>query len=79
MSNFYKRSYLSQWLVKALRLPATPALLCGDGRYSDSWPTQDVTNIEFDLCCLFIGGENGNTPKKPPRLDQKAAKNCSYV
>ena len=38
--------YLSLRLVKALRLPATPALLCSD-RCADSRPPHDVTIFEF--------------------------------
>ena len=39
--------YLSLWLVKALRLPATPALLCSDRRCANSRPPHDVTIFEF--------------------------------
>ena len=68
--------YLSLRLVKALRLSATPAPLCSDSRCADNRPPHDVTNFEFDLCSFFIGGGNGNTPRKPPRLNHKTAKNC---
>ena len=59
--------YLSLWLVKALRLSATPALLSGDRRCSDSRLSHNVTNFEFDHCSLFIGG--GSTPRTPRRRD----------
>ena len=73
---FTSALYLSLWLVKALRLPATPALSCSDSRCVDSWPAHDFTNFEFDICSFFVSGGNGGTPRKPPRRDQKAAENC---
>ena len=45
--------YLSLWLVKALRLPATPALLCSDRRCANSRPPHDVTIFEFWALQLF--------------------------
>ena len=43
-----------------------------------SQPPLDITNFEFNLCKLLslIDGGNGSNPRKPPRCDQKAAKNC---
>ena len=73
---FTSALYLSLWLVKTLRLPATLALLCSDKRCADSRPPYDVTNFEFDLCSFFVGRGNGSTPRKPPLHDQKAAENC---
>ena len=79
MPNFTCTLYLSLRLVKALRLSASPALLCSDRRCVDSQPLHDVTNFEFDLCNFFVGGGNGSTPRKPPWRDQKAAKTASVM
>ena len=70
--------YLSLWLVKALWLTVTPALLCCNRRCADSRSQLNITHFEFNLGSFFICGENESkpTPKKPPRRDQKAAKNC---
>ena len=53
MPNLTSALYLSLWLVKALQLPATPALLCSDSRCADSQPPHNVINFEFDLCNYF--------------------------
>ena len=66
---------LSLWFVQALWLPATLALLCSNRRYADGRPLHDFTNFVLNHCGFFIGGENGITPRKPSRRDQKAAKN----
>ena len=76
MPNFSSALYLSLWLVKALRPPTTPVLLCSDRRCADGRPPHGDTNFEFDLYSFFVGGGNGSTPRKPPRCDQKAAENC---
>ena len=44
--------YLSLRLVKALRLSATPALLCSDRKCTDSRLLHDITNIV--LCSFFL-------------------------
>ena len=73
MSNFYYCAfYLSLWLVKALPILATPAMLCSDRRSADCWHPHDVTNFEFDLFGFFVG-DKGSTPRKPLRRDQKTA------
>ena len=68
--------YLSLWLVKALPILATPAVLSSDRRCADSLHPLDVTNFEFDLFGFFVGGDNGSTPRKPPQRDQITAENC---
>ena len=69
--------FLSLWLVKALQLSATPALLCSDRRCSDIVDPQMILPISNLTTAFFvIGGGNGNTSRKPLQHDQKAAKNC---
>ena len=58
--------YFSLWLVKELRLSATPALLYSDRRCADSRAPHDVTNFKFNHCSLFICGGNRTTLRKPP-------------
>ena len=64
MPNFFTSAlYINLWLVKALRLPATPALLCSDRRCADNRPTHDVTNFKFDLrsfLLVFFVNKNHN-------------------
>ena len=61
---FTRAFYLSLWLVKALRLPATPALLCSDRGCADSRPPHDVTNFEIDLCSFFYWWRKREYPEE---------------
>ena len=56
MPNLLALFYLSLRLVKVLRLPATPALLCSARRCANSRPPHNVTNLKFDLFnfCLLV-------------------------
>ena len=78
MPNFSSALYLSLWLIKALRLPATPALLCSNRRCADSEPPHDVTNFEFDLCS-FVGGGNGSTRENHRCVIRKLQKIASVM
>ena len=57
--------YLSLRLATALRLSATPVLLCSDRRHANSRPRLmlPISNLTFPAS--FIGGRNRSTPKKP--------------
>ena len=51
--------YLSLWLVKALRLSATPALWRSDRRCADNRPPHDVANFKYDLSGFLLVEEKG--------------------
>ena len=58
MPNFFLALlYLSLWLVKVLRLPNTPALLCSNRRCADSWSSHDVAAF---LLVEKMGEPRGN-------------------
>ena len=46
---------------------------------ADGRPPHDVTNFEFDLYSIFMGGGNRSTPGKPMLHDQKAAKKLLQI
>lgn len=65
--------YISQQLDMVLLLSVTPALLCSNKRHKIIGPrmTLKITN----LTTAFLLVKEKNTPRKPRRHDQKAAKN----
>ena len=71
--------YLSLWLVKALRLPATPALLCSDIRCADSRPPHDVTNFKFDLWSSLLMEETGVPRGNHCCVNRKLRKTASVM